>query len=73
MSVHSMMLIFPTIMLVLKNEFSTGLATLGIIVSLSTFMYGLGALPTGFLERKYGAYTLLLLYQIGNYEYLFLY
>ena len=66
MSVHSMMLIFPTIMLVLKNEFSTGLATLGIIVSLSTFMYGLGALPTGFLERKYGAYNLLLLYQIGT-------
>ena len=66
MSVHSMMLIFPTIMLVLKNEFSTGLTTLGMIVSLSTFVYGLGALPTGFLERKYGATTLLLIYQIGT-------
>jgi len=61
-----MMLIFPTIMLVLKNEFSTGLTTLGMIVSLSTFVYGLGALPTGFLERKYGATTLLLIYQIGT-------
>ncbi len=66
MSVHSMMLIFPTIMSVLKNEFSTGLATLGMVVSLSTFVYGLGALPTGFLERKYGATTLLLIYQIGT-------
>ena len=66
MSVHSMMLIFPTIMLVLKNEFSTGLATLGMIVSLSTFVYGLGALPTGLLERKFGATTLLLIYQIGT-------
>ena len=66
MSVHSMMLIFPTIMLVLKNEFSTGLTTLGMIVSLSTFVYGLGALPTGLLERKFGATTLLLIYQIGT-------
>lgn len=66
MSVHSMMLIFPTIMLVLKNEFSTGLATLGAIASVTTFMYGLGALPTGLLERKYGASTLLLVYQIGT-------
>ena len=66
MSVHSMMLIFPTIMSVLKNEFSTGLATLGMVVSLSTFVYGLGAIPTGFLERKYGATTLLLIYQIGT-------
>ena len=61
-----MMLIFPTIMLVLKNEFSTGLTTLGMIVSLSTFVYGLGALPTGLLERKFGATTLLLIYQIGT-------
>ena len=36
------------------------------IVSLSTFVYGLGALPTGLLERKYGATTLLLIYQIGT-------
>ena len=52
MSVHSLMLIFPTIMLVLTYEFSTGLSMLGVIASLSTFMFGLGALPTGILEKK---------------------
>lgn len=66
MSVHSLMLIFPTIMLVLTYEFSTGLAMLGVIASLSTFMFGLGALPTGILEKKMGCSSLLMLYQFGT-------
>jgi len=53
-------------MLVLRNEFATGLATLGVIASISTFMYGFGALPTGYLEKKLGTSTLLKMFQLGT-------
>jgi predicted MFS family arabinose efflux permease len=60
------MLIFPTIILVLRDEFTTGLAMLGVIASISTFMYGFGALPTGYLEKKLGTSSLLKVFQIGT-------
>ena len=59
------MLILPAILLVLKDEFGVGLATLGIIATASQFMFGLGSLPAGYLEKKIGGRTLLISYQIG--------
>ncbi len=63
--VHSVMLVLPAILLVLQKQFNVGLATLGIIATASQFMFGLGALPTGILEKKLGGRTLLLIYQTG--------
>jgi len=50
--VHAVMLILPAILLVLKDEFGVGLATLGVVATASQFMFGLGALPAGYLEKK---------------------
>ena len=63
--VHAVMLVLPAILLVLREQFDVGLATLGVIATASQFMFGLGALPTGILEKKLGGRTLLLIYQIG--------
>ncbi len=64
--VHSQMLVLPTIFLVLQKQYSIGLDTLGFIATASAFMLGLGALPTGYFERKVGGRRLLLTYQIGS-------
>jgi len=65
-SVHTLMLILPSILLVLQQEFQVGLDTLGYIVAASLFMFGLGALPAGFLEKRLGSRRLLLVYQLGT-------
>ncbi|NOZ74900.1 MAG: MFS transporter [FCB group bacterium] len=65
-SVHAFMIILPNIMLVLKNEFGTGLDTLGLVAMLGSFMFGLGAIPTGWLETRLGSRNLLLMYYGGS-------
>ena len=64
--VHAQMMVFPTLMLLFHNEFNLGLDTLGIIASVGAFMFGVGAIPAGFLEAKLGGRALLLIYQIGS-------
>jgi len=67
-AVHSSMLFFPALFIVLQNEFSANavtLATLGWIYTLSNLMFGLGALPAGWIEGKVGGRKLLLVYQLG--------
>ena len=67
-AVHSSMLFFPALFIVLQNEFSAEaitLATLSWIYTLSNFMFGLGALPAGWIEGKVGGRKLLLVYQSG--------
>lgn len=63
-SVHASMLIFPGIMTTLQSEFNVGLDTLGWMYMLSSFMFGLGSLPAGWLEQKVGARWLLITFQI---------
>lgn len=63
--VHAVMLVLPAILLVLRDQFDVGLATMGVIATASQFMFGLGALPTGMLENKLGGRTLILVYQLG--------
>lgn len=63
--VHAVMLVLPAILLVLKDEFGVGLATLGIIATVNQFMFGLGSLPAGYFEEKLGGRTLLIIYQLG--------
>ena len=66
LSVHCFMLVFPSILLVLKNEFSVGLDVLGFIATLSALMFGIGAIPSGYFESKIGGRVLLLIYQAGT-------
>ena len=66
LTVHSFMLVFPSIFLILQNEFSVGLGSLGFIATLSSVMFGLGAIPAGYFESKVGGRNLLLLYQGGT-------
>ena len=66
LSVHSFMLVFPSILLVLKNEYLVGLDILGFIATLSAFMFGVGAIPAGYFESKVGGRVLLLVYQAGT-------
>ena len=50
LTVHSFMLVFPSIFLILQNEFSVGLGSLGFIATLSSVMFGLGAIPAGYFD-----------------------
>ncbi len=65
-SVHAFMMILPNILLVLKAEFGSGLDTLGVVAMLGSFMFGLGAIPSGWLESRIGSRNLLLVYYSGS-------
>lgn len=66
MSVHALMLALPSLIPILRDEFNTGLDTLGLVVTISAFMFGVGAIPSGWAERKLGGRILLLLYLFGS-------
>ncbi|MFQ6676585.1 MAG: MFS transporter [Fidelibacterota bacterium] len=64
-TVHAVMVMYPAIIILLAREFDVDLATLGWIYGLSGFMFGLGAIPAGWLESRVGGRRLLLGCQIG--------
>ena len=66
LAVHAQMMVFPTLMLLFHHEFDLGLDTLGIMATAGAFMFGVGAIPAGFLEGKLGGRALLLIYQVGS-------
>ena len=66
LSVHALMLALPSLIPVIRNEFDVGLSTLGFMVSISGFMFGLGAIPAGWAEKRFGGRQLLLIYQVGS-------
>ena len=66
LAVHAQMMVFPTLMLLFHHEFDLGLDTLGIMATAGAFMFGVGAIPAGFLEGKLGGRVLLLIYQVGS-------
>ena len=66
LSVHALMLALPSLIPIIRNEFNVGLDTLGFVVTISAFMFGLGAIPAGWAEKRFGGRQLLLLYQIGS-------
>ena len=66
LSVHALMLTLPSLIPILRQEFSTGLDTLGLVATISAFMFGLGAIPSGWAESRLGGKTLLLLYLFGS-------
>ena len=64
--VHAQMMVFPTLLLLFQTEYQLGMDTLGLMATVGTFMFGLGAIPAGILEERIGAKTLLIIYQIGS-------
>ena len=66
LSVHALMLALPSLIPIIRNEFNVGLDTLGFVVTISAFMFGLGAIPAGWAEKRFGGRQLLLIYQIGS-------
>lgn len=66
LTVHSLMLVFPSVLLVIQEQFNAGLGTLGFIATASAFMFGLGALPTGLIESRLGGRNLLIIYTLSS-------
>src|SRR6266545_35503 len=56
---HGLVLVFPAVMVTLRAEFGSSFTTLGTIATISTMLYGLGALPGGLLVDRLGAPLLL--------------
>ena len=63
---HGYLLIFPAVLLLLKEEFSMGYLGLGIISNIMNFTYGLGALPGGMIYNRIGPRRLFLLCFLGS-------
>ena len=60
LTVHAQMMVFPTLLLLFQNEYQLGLDKLGLMATIGSFMFGLGAIPAGIIEKYIGARTLLL-------------
>ena len=63
---HGYLLIFPTVLLLLRKEFSIGYLELGVIGNIMTFTYGLGALPGGMIYNYLGPKKLYLFCFLGS-------
>jgi len=63
---HGYLLIFPAVLLLLKDEFSMGYLGLGVVGNIMTFSYGLGALPGGMIYNRLGPRKLYLLCFLGS-------
>jgi len=63
---HGYLLVFPAVLLLLKEEFSIGYLGLGIIGNIMTFAYGLGALPGGMIYNRFGPRKLYLFCFLGS-------
>ena len=63
--VHALMLTFPSLIPIVQKEFNVGLDTLGFVVSISALLFGLGAIPAGWIDRYLGGKKLMIIYQLG--------
>jgi MFS family permease len=63
---HGYLLIFPSVLILLREEFSMGYLGLGVISNIMTFTYGLGALPGGMIYNRLGPKKLYLLCFLGS-------
>ena len=66
LAVHAQMMVFPTLLLLFHHEFKLGMDVLGLMATTGAFMFGLGAIPAGLLERRIGGRNLLIIYQLGS-------
>jgi MFS family permease len=59
---HGLVLILPAVLVSLRADFGASFTTLGAVATVSTMLYGLGALPAGLLADRVGAPVLLRLF-----------
>jgi len=64
--VHSVMLILPAVLIPIMNEYSISVTEVGFLGTLSYLMFGLGAIPSGWLTDKFGSRELVLICLIGS-------
>ena len=65
MLVHSITLVYPAIMVILKDEFGVSLVELGQLGTIQFALFGLGALPAGWFVDHFGSRRVLLAYFFG--------
>ena len=63
---HGYLLIFPAVLLLLKEEFGMGYLGLGVVGNIMTFSYGLGALPGGLIYNRLGPRKLYIICFLGS-------
>ncbi len=63
--VHSITLIFPAIMIVLKGDFEVSLVSLGKLGTIQFLCFGLTAFPAGYLVDRIGPRNVLTIYFFG--------
>jgi hypothetical protein len=56
---HGFVLVLPAVLVTLRAEFGASFTTLGTVATVSSMLYGLGALPGGLLADRFGAPVLL--------------
>jgi len=59
---HAVVLVLPAVLISLRAEFGASFTTLGTVATVSSFLYGLGALPAGLLSDRFGPPQLLRLF-----------
>ena len=64
--VHSFMLILPAVLIPIMNEFDISVTEVGFLGTLSYLMFGLGAIPAGWLTDKFGSRGLVIICLIGS-------
>ena len=64
--VHSFMLILPAVLIPIMSEFSISATEVGFIGTLSYLMFGIGAIPSGWLTDKYGSRELVVICLVGS-------
>ena len=63
---HGYLLIFPAVLLLLKEDFGMGYLGLGVVGNIMSFSYGLGALPGGMIFNRFGPKKLYLVCFLGS-------
>jgi MFS family permease len=63
---HGFVLVLPAVLVALRAEFHASFTTLGTVATVSSMLYGLGALPAGLLADRVGAPVLLRVFAGGS-------
>ena len=63
---HGFVLVLPAVLVALRGEFGASFTTLGTVATVSTMLYGLGALPAGLLADRVGAPVLLRVFAVAS-------
>ena len=64
--VHAFMLIFPAVLLPIMKEFDLSVTEAGFLGTISYVMFGIGAIPSGWLTDRFGSRGLVLICLIGS-------